>query len=120
MCSVSFIGGTGYDKWYPNLPSQPTPYIYPPTITVTTPEPTPEQWAQLMELVRKARLYDQLTDKKDCVKPDVDAWLLEIEERLGKLEEDNKENLAADQLAEALRIGLGALGFSLEGFEEEL
>jgi hypothetical protein len=122
MCFVSFVGVSGYDKWYPNPAYQPPPNVImqPSTITFTKPEPTAEELTKFYELVRKARLYDKITGKKDCVKPDVDAWLVEIEERLERVEDAVDDRLTPEQLVEALRVGLEDLGFSLEGFEEEL
>ena len=126
MCSVSFVGVQGWEKWNPIVPVQ--PWIYPvanpnpPTITVY-PYPTPPTEAELAEfyeLVRKARLYDEITGKKDCVKPDIDAWLESIEKRFESVENEIDAKLSATDLAEAIRIGLEAMGLSTEGLDEEL
>lgn len=121
MCTYSFVGVKAWEQWNPN----PLPYVVqqPTTVVTTTgwpPVPTKEEWDKLAELVRKARLYDKIKDKADCVKPEIDAWMADIEDRLEGLEEQARETPTAEDLAEAIKIGLKELGFSTEGLEAEL
>ena len=61
MCAVSMIVGH-YQEWYPNPLSMPS-YDYP----------------HYAELVRKAKLYDELMKQPDCPSPEKDEWHRKLE-----------------------------------------
>jgi hypothetical protein len=61
MCAVSMITGH-YQGMYPD------PYRFP-----------PQEYPNYAELVRKARLYDEMMRQKDCPAPAKDAWHKELE-----------------------------------------
>lgn len=68
MCVVSMIG----DYYQPKFPK---------------PEKTDiEKLREIMDLIEKAREYDELNKQPDCVKPEFDEWVRDIEERLEKIE----------------------------------
>jgi hypothetical protein len=61
MCTVSMIVDHFRDR-YPS-PQQMPQMIYP----------------DYMELVRKAKLYDEMMKQADCPKPEAEAWMTQIE-----------------------------------------
>lgn len=61
MCVVSMITQHYWEK-YPN------PYQFP-----------IYRYGEMQELLRKARLYDELTGQEDCIEPAKDAWLQKVE-----------------------------------------
>lgn len=61
MCTVSMISGH-YMGMYP------APQQFP-----------PEQYPNYAELVRKARLYDEMMKQPDCPDPAKDAWHKDLE-----------------------------------------
>ena len=61
MCAVSAVTGHFRDKWPDYRDFQPT--FYP----------------DYSELVRKARLYDEMTKQKDCPDPAKEQWHAAVE-----------------------------------------
>jgi hypothetical protein len=61
MCAVSMIVDHFRDR-YPQPQYFPQP-VYP----------------DYMELVRKARLYDEMMKQKDCPKPEAEEWAAQLE-----------------------------------------
>lgn len=61
MCVVSMISGH-YQQQFP-IPNNFPPQIYP----------------DYSELIRKARLYDELMKQKDCPDPAKEAWQKQVE-----------------------------------------
>lgn len=60
MCVYSMISGHYMEKW--PLPSFPHTW------------PSPYEWADYEELVRKAREYDRITNQPDCPDPAKEEW----------------------------------------------
>jgi hypothetical protein len=81
MCSVSMIYDYGRQVW-------PTPTVTPPPVVINPP-PTYEQWQAFLELVEKARQFDEITGQADCEDPEKAEWAKGIEDRLKALEESN-------------------------------
>jgi hypothetical protein len=85
MCTLSMIYDYGRQVW-PQQPYVPNPS--PGTVpTFTVPKvPTPEEWAAFLELVEKARKFDEMTNQPDCEDPEKGKWMEEVERRLADLE----------------------------------
>lgn len=67
MCVVSMISDWGRQKW-----PRPDPWLFPPT---TLPRiPTPQEYRDYQELVRKAREYDRIHQQPDCPDPEKLKW----------------------------------------------
>ena len=62
MCAVSMITGH-YRDLYPNIQQFPAP-----------------EFPNYAELVRKARLYDEIMRQPDCPDPKKDAWHKDLEQ----------------------------------------
>ena len=62
MCTVSMVMGHFNQKW-PDYRAFP-----------------PYQYEDYAELVRKARLYDEMMKQKDCTDPAKEAWHKQLEE----------------------------------------
>lgn len=56
MCVASMISNHYYDK-FPSIPMFPYP-----------------TYLEYQELLRKARLYDEMNNQKDCIDPLKDKW----------------------------------------------
>ena len=83
MCVVSNVIAAGQQIWS-NNPPPPLSVTYPPAPRI----PTAAEWAAFVELVEKARKFDELANQADCEDPEKTAWMEAIEERLTQLEDD--------------------------------
>lgn len=61
MCTVSMVSDH-YMERFPN------PFTFPPVL-----------YPDYAELLRKAKLYDEMTKQKDCPAPEKIEWQLEVE-----------------------------------------
>jgi hypothetical protein len=96
MCMISVVTTYGQELW--PIPVQQGIYT-PPETTVTVAEtetklPTPEQWAYFLELMEKAKKFDEMADQADCIDPEKARWQADIEKRLKDLEEDKSAKVA--------------------------
>lgn len=78
MCAVSMIYDYGRQVW----PWNPTPLPPNPPTYVVNPVPTQEQWDAFLELVEKAKKFDEMTHQADCEDPEKAEWMRAIEKRL--------------------------------------
>ncbi len=83
MCAVSMVFDYGQGVW-PYVQPQPSSFTFPQPVERI---PTPEEWAAFLELVDKARKFDEMTGQPDCESPEKALWFEAIEERLKALEE---------------------------------
>lgn len=71
MCVLSMVVGHYYER-YPFMQPQSAPQrlgdYFP-----------PQSYPDFMDLVRKARLYDELNNQKDCPDPKKEEWLKQLE-----------------------------------------
>lgn len=81
MCIVSTIIDSGKSVWpgwvQPYQPMVSQPYNN---------EPTPDQWREFMELVEKAKKFDEMTGQANCEDPEKVDWMLKMESRMAELE----------------------------------
>lgn len=96
MCVLSAVIDSGAQQWpwsgYQGITQSP--------ITIEIPKlPTAEEWAAFRELCEKARKFDELTGQADCEKPELVAWMREVDARLEDLEAE-KPRTADEFLAE--------------------
>lgn len=64
MCAVSMVTGH-YRDLFPHYPSFP-----------------PAEYPNYAELVRKARLYDEMTKQRDCPDPAKEQWHKDLERHM--------------------------------------
>jgi hypothetical protein len=99
MCVVSNITDWGRKTWpyefYPQVYPQPAPYVPPQTGTNITPAPSIEQWNEFLELVEKAKKFDEMVGEKDCIDPGKEAWMKRMEARMQALEDNASDELLA-------------------------
>ena len=90
MCMVSAVTGYGRQTWpqpvYPHVPVHPSTSSQPVKIIEVPKVPTQKEWAEFLELVEKAKKFDELANQPDCEDPEKAAWMERIEERLAALE----------------------------------
>jgi hypothetical protein len=82
---ISMVFDSGRQIW--PQPDFPNPNIFPSNPQPVERIPTPEEWAAFLELVEKARKFDEMTGQPDCEDPDKALWFEAIEGRLKALEE---------------------------------
>ncbi len=68
MCVVSMVTSHYQGQW-PNFDRHLHGYTIPPV----------NEYINFQELVRKAKLYDELTKQKDCIDPKKEEWLKDLE-----------------------------------------
>ena len=77
MCVVSMVTEHFHQKW-PTYPPHPN------TLPSTPALPTPAEYFDFLELVRKAREYDMRTNQPDCPDAEKLKWMDELEQRMVK------------------------------------
>ena len=84
MCVVSFIGDHYQDKWKPIFPQTTTSY------TFTSTGPTQEEFDKLKkeveemkELLRKAKIYDEVNNEPNCEMEDKMNFLRMVAKYVG-------------------------------------
>lgn len=87
MCVYSMIADHYIDKWVP------TPYKYPTTsppivlpdfpVGTTKKVPTIEEIQEMLELLKKAKEYDEKTNQKDCELEEKKEALRQVAKLLG-------------------------------------
>jgi len=83
---LSVVTRYGRDTW----PVYTKPNATPPLpIVIEKPVeriPSQEEWDEFLEICDKAAKWDELMGEPECVDPEKDAWMEEIERRLAELE----------------------------------
>lgn len=106
MCVVSNILDYGRQTW----PTT-TPWVYAtvdPTPKVITIEkervPSQAEWAAFLELLEKAKKFDEITGQPDCEDPKKQEWFDAIQEKVTELVDATTEAIldAADEFAKGL------------------
>jgi len=74
MCVVSMVTGHFRTKWplYPGYDVEPVKL------------PTILEYEDYQELLRKARLYDEMMKQPDCPDPEKERWMAELERRMAE------------------------------------
>lgn len=93
MCVVSYIGDMGR-TWWPQYPQPTIPGVnVVPNITFER-VPTKAEWDAFLELVEKARKFDEISGQPDCEDPEKTAWFTAMQDEIDKINE------AVDELIE--------------------
>lgn len=84
MCVVSMVTDHYSRRWpTPKWEDVTFPH-YPNTLPSTPALPTPAEYQDFLELVRKAREYDKRTNQPDCPDAEKLKWMDELEQRMVK------------------------------------
>lgn len=81
MCVVSMVTDHFYKRW---LTPEWSDVTFPGALPSTHPLPTPVEYHDFLELVRKAREYDKRTNQPDCPDAEKVKWMDELEQRMVK------------------------------------
>lgn len=82
MCVVSMVTDHYYHRW-PSPEWDEVTFPSPQQIPSLPPSlPTPEEYNNFLELVRKAREYDKRTNQPDCPDAEKLKWMDELEKRM--------------------------------------